>query len=143
MLWNRMVILVEWQRNTIGKNLKSITFVKDKYFELKESQKFLRKLFSLVKSFPKVYASPRSVQNKHPLDASHPFKNTLPSVENLRDFVPKTLQAFWKKLDQKLYLLHTQQILNFFFLYNIFYAVILTSYNYRWIFLFFYGKIIF
>ena len=64
------------------------------YYEFDKSQKFLEELFSLVKSFPKVYASPRSVQNKHLLDASHPFKNTLPSVENFRDFVLKLLQAF-------------------------------------------------
>ena len=85
------------------------------YYKLNKSQKFLGRLFSLVKSFPKVYASLWSVQNKRSLDALHPFKNTLASVKDLEGTALNHLQAFWKKLDQKLYLSHMQQNENFTF----------------------------
>ena len=60
------------------------------YYKLNKSQKFLGKLFSLVKSFPKVYASLRSS-----LDVQRPFKNTLAS--KLEPWTSSKPTSFLKK----------------------------------------------
>ena len=65
------------------------------YYKFNKSQKFLKELFSLVKSSSKVYTSLRSVLNERPPDIQNHFKNTLASV--LKPWALPNPTSFLKK----------------------------------------------